>query len=164
MRIHSHTAPPKRPESHFTYEAPETLRDVRICEVTGQRAIPDPGQNSLNRGVASASCTVVLWNHLLASSYCLREQLWSPPGQSRAGLCLSTVSNAMKATVRVAIFSQIPLPLRTRPRSPRLSSIIIASLLACQALKVTLKPFGNDLRGIDWPSPCVIKYNGFLMI
>lgn len=56
------------------------------------------------------------------------------------------------AKVWVAIFSQInPLPSAEKQNQKflKLSSVIIPSLLACQFLKVNLKPFENDLRGID---------------
>ena len=68
--------------------------------------------------------------------------------------------------VWVEIFSQInPSPAENQNQKfLKLPSVIIPSLLACQFLKVNLKPFENDLRGIDQPSLCMIKYDGFLMI
>lgn len=64
------------------------------------------------------------------------------------------------------IFSQInPSPAENQNQKfLELSSAVIPSLLACQFLKVNLKPFENDPRGINQPSLCVIKYDGFLMI
>lgn len=71
------------------------------------------------------------------------------------------------AKLWVAIFSEInpsPSAEKQNQKFLKLSSVIIPSLLACQFLKVNLKPFENDLRGIDQPSLCMIKYDGFLMI
>lgn len=70
------------------------------------------------------------------------------------------------AKLGVAVFSQVN-PSSSENQNQkflRLSSVIIPSLLACQFLKVNLKPFENDLRGTGQPSPCMIKYDGFLMI
>lgn len=66
----------------------------------------------------------------------------------------------------MAIFSQIN-PSSSENQNQkffRLSSVIIPCLLACQFLKVNLKPFENDLRVTAQPSPCMIKHDGFLMI